>query len=88
MGSTAMTMTAMTNINIDNTYQCLGCWELIVNDRGHASGCMLRLSHQAVERVRGKTIHFPGMKNICPRCGELLEDKVVRHAFCPKRLPE
>lgn len=72
---------------VDAAHNCRGCQCLIVDDHGHARGCMLRESSRDVERRRGKTEFFPGMRSLCERCGHLMNDKQLRHHLCPKRLP-
>lgn len=73
----------------DDVYVCAGCHRhIIVGQTRHAQGCMLRESPRMIERRRGQVQHLPGMKNVCPRCGELMNDKQIRHSMCPKRLPD
>ncbi len=76
-------------------HKCRGCGHFVrdVQHVGHAPGCMLREDNwkhnrRRRERHSGKTIHFPGMTNFCPRCHQLRPDGEIRHTLCPMRLPQ
>lgn len=74
---------------VDAHYVCNGCHRAIISGgQGHGPGCMLREDKKWVERRRGVIQRFPGMKNVCERCGHLMHDKALRHDGCPKRLPD